>query len=253
MVKKVIKYGLLCTTVFAASAIYHLPASVVLSYAPMPREVALDGTTGTIWQGSAQNVRFQQYSIGDVSWQFSWSSLLTLSPEYSLRFGRGSTLGLSGRGNLGVSMSGAYLENVLTSIPADTVVQYAPIPVPIKAGGQLELAIRSLNYASPWCSSGDGSLSWSAGYIESPIGSLGLGPTIVDLGCEDSVLSASGSQSSNQVLSEFSATVTPNRQYQTQAWFKPESEFPTNMRQQLSWLGNPDSEGRYSFNYQGRF
>lgn len=59
MVKKVIKYGFLCTTVFAASAIYHLPASVVMSYAPMPRELALDGTTGTIWQGNAQNVRFQ--------------------------------------------------------------------------------------------------------------------------------------------------------------------------------------------------
>ncbi len=160
---------------------------------PYARELALDGTTGTIWQGNAQNVRFQQYSIGDVSWQFSWSSLLTLSPEYSVRFGRGSTLGLSGRGNLGVSMSGAYLKNVLASIPADTVVQYAPIPVPIKAGGQLELAIKSLNYASPWCGSGDGSLSWNAGYIESPIGSLGLGPTIVDLSCDDSVLSAAGS------------------------------------------------------------
>lgn len=90
-------------------------------------------------------------------------------------------------------------------------------------------------------------------YIESPIGSLGLGPTIVDLSCADSVLSAAGSQNSNQVSSEFSASVTPNRQYQSQAWFRPESEFPTNMRQQLRWLGNPDGEGRYSFNYQGRF
>ncbi|GAL23191.1 general secretion pathway protein N [Vibrio maritimus] len=67
------------------------------------------------------------------------------------------------------------------------------------------------------------------------------------------MLSAKGSQSSNQVSSEFSASVTPNRQYQSEAWFKPEDEFPNGMRQQLSWLGNPDGQGRYSFNYQGRF
>ncbi|NOH29348.1 type II secretion system protein N [Vibrio mediterranei] len=251
--KRVIKYALLCTSVFTASAIYHLPASVALSFSPLPQGVFIDGAEGTVWQGRAQNVRFQNYQLGELNWSFSWSSLLTLSPEYAVRFGRGSALGLSGKGNVGISFSGPYVETLLASISADTVLQYSPMPVPVSAGGQLELAIKSLQYQSPWCGTGEGSLSWSAGYIETPVGSLSFGPTIVDLACNDSVLTAKGSQSSKQVSSEFSGQLTPNRQYQSSAWFKPEGDFPATMRQQLSWLGNPDNQGRYSFNYQGRF
>ncbi|SEG50747.1 type II secretion system protein N [Vibrio hangzhouensis] len=251
--KRVTKYALLCTGVFTASAIYHLPARVAISYLPLPIGLSVDGAQGTLWQGSAQDVRFQRYQLGELTWSFSWASLLTFSPEYALRFGRGSALGVAGKGNVGMSFSGPYVDSLLASIPAETALQLAPLPLPVSAGGQLELAINSLQYQAPWCSAGNGSLSWNAGYVETPMGSLRFGPTIVDLACSDSVLSAKGSQSSQQISSEFSGQLSPNRQYQSTAWFKPEGEFPATMRQQLGWLGNPDSQGRYSFNYQGRF
>lgn len=251
--KRAIKYAVVATTVFAASVIYHAPAQVVLSIAPLPPSLVIDGTEGTIWRGRAQNVTYQHQQLGEVSWHFAWSSLLTLSPEYAVRFGRGSALGIAGKGNVGINFSGPYVHTLLASLPAESVLDIYTPPVPVNAGGQFELAIRSLQYQSPWCGSGDGSLSWNAGYVETPVGSLSFGPTVVDLTCNDSVLSAKGGQSSAQVSSEFTGELKPSREYDSQAWFKPGSDFPNSMKQQLKWLGNPDNEGRYSFIYKGRF
>ncbi|NMT18614.1 type II secretion system protein N, partial [Vibrio parahaemolyticus] len=31
------------------------------------------------------------------------------------------------------------------------------------------------------------------------------------------------------------------------------AEFPSSMGEQLKWLGKPNAQGQYEFNYQGRF
>ncbi|MDF5643041.1 type II secretion system protein N, partial [Vibrio parahaemolyticus] len=119
--------------------------------------------------------------------------------------------------------------------------------------GQLELNIRHATYAAPWCKNGEGTLVWNASGIQSPVGSLDLGPVIADINCQDSVLTATGEQSSEQVSAAFSAELMPNQRYSTKAWFKPGAEFPSSMGEQLKWLGKPNAQGQYEFNYQGRF
>lgn len=251
--KRVIGYVVVFSCVFIGSAVYHTPANVVINYAPLPKSIVIDGAEGTIWQGRAQQVQYQNWSLGQVSWDFDWMSLVKLSPEFALRFGRGSNIGLSGKGNAGISTSGPYVSALVASIPAEQVMQFAPsLPVPISLTGQLELAIKSATYQAPWCSQGEGSVTWNEGLAETPLGSLSFGHTVVDLKCQQNTISATGIQNSSQVTSGVTAQLTPNRQYQAQAWFKPAAQFPNGMSQQLSWLGNPDVQGRYSFNYQGK-
>ncbi|MDW1631748.1 type II secretion system protein N, partial [Vibrio sp. Y176] len=80
-----------------------------------------------------------------------------------------------------------------------------------------------------------------------------LGPVIADLKCQDSVLTASGEQTSTQVSSAFSAELMPNQRYSTKAWFKPGADVPSSMGEQLKWLGQPNAQGQYEFDYKGRF
>ncbi|TOM91066.1 general secretion pathway protein GspN, partial [Vibrio parahaemolyticus] len=123
-----------------------------------------------------------------------------------------------GRGLVGYSLSdGPYAENLVASIPASKAVEQARLPVPVSVDGQLELNIRHATYAAPWCKTGEGTLVWSASGIQSPVGSLELGPVIADLKCQDSVLTASGEQTSKQVSSAFSAELMPNQRYSTKA------------------------------------
>ncbi len=65
--------------------------------------------------------------------------------------------------------------------------------------------------------------------FKAPVGSLDLGPVIADINCQDSVLTATGEQSSKQVSAAFSAELMPNQRYSTKAWFKPGAEFPSSM------------------------
>ena len=247
-------FGGIFVVFFSASLLLHLPAFFVLKHAPVVRGLNIEGVQGTLWQGSARNIAWQRVNYGSVQWDFQFSKLLQAKAEIAVRFGRDSDMNLSGKGRVGYSMSGAYAENLVASMPAADVMKYAPVmPVPVSTSGQVELTIKHALHAQPWCQSGEGTVAWSGAAVDSPVGSLDLGSVIADITCEDSTLAAKGSQKSVQVDSEFSASVTPNQNYTSAAWFKPGAEFPPAMQSQLNWLGNPDSQGKYQFSYQGRF
>ncbi|WP_319553490.1 type II secretion system protein N [uncultured Vibrio sp.] len=252
--KRVVLYAVIFIVCFSVSLLVGLPVSWVLQHSPTVRGLDIQGPQGTIWQGQASNVRWQRQNLGEVSWDFQWSALLAGKAEFAVRFGRGSDMDVRGRGLVGYGLFGdAYAKDLVASVPAIKVVEQVRLPVPVGVDGQLELNIHHATYASPWCGTGDGTLVWSASGIQSPLGRLDLGPVVADLNCKDSVLTASGEQNSPQVSAAFSAELRPNQRYSTKAWFKPGAEFPSAMGDQLQWLGKPNAQGQYEFDYKGRF
>lgn len=252
--KRAIIYSLIFVLFFSISLLSSIPVSFALNYLPPVRGLTIEGTSGTVWQGSASAIRWQGQNIGEVHWDFQTSQLFTGNVQYALRFGRGSDLNLRGKGLVGYRLSdGAYVENLVASLPAEKVASRIPMPVPLKVEGQVEVNVRHAVYQAPWCASGTGTLVWNASKVATPLGELDLGPVISDFTCENSQLLLKGEQLSPQVSAQFSADVSPNRQYSASAWFKPGAEFPAAMKSQLSWLGNPNGQGQYEFDYQGRF
>ncbi|MEF1308711.1 type II secretion system protein N [Vibrio mytili] len=252
--KRAVLYTGIFVVFFSLSLVMGLPVSWALQQLPTVRGLDIQGAHGSVWQGDATNVRWQRQNLGELNWDFQWSSLFTGKAEFAVRFGRGSAMEVRGRGLVGYSLSdGPYAKNLVASIPAAKVFEQVQLPVPIDAEGQLELNIRHATYVAPWCGTGEGTLVWNASRLQSPMGELDLGPVIADLNCKDSVLTTSGEQKSKQVSAAFSAELMPNQRYSAKAWFKPEAEFPANMRDQLNWLGNPNVKGQYEFDYKGRF
>lgn len=244
---------LLCGAVFLASLIVHIPAALVLSQAPLPPALKISGVSGTLWAGQADSVRWQNLNLGAVEWSLNVSSLLTGELEAHTRFGRGSDLGLSGKGIIGYSLSGqAYAQNLMMSLPADTLLPLMKVPVPVSLDGQLELTLKSFEYAEPYCRSATGSLAWSNGNLISPVGELSPGPVIAQLQCQDNQIKAQGQQQNGQLSAQFSASLNASRSYQAQGWFKPGAEFPQSLIPSLQWMPAPDNQGRYAFRYQGR-
>lgn len=252
--KRVVLYVVIFLSFFSVSLLTGLPVSWVLNQSPGVRGLDIQGAQGSVWQGQASNVSWQRQNLGEVNWDFQWSALLTGKAEFAVRFGRGSDMDMRGRGVVGYGLfSGAYAKNLVASLPAAKVAEQARLPVPVGVEGQLELNIHHAVYASPWCETGEGTLVWNASGIQSPLGNLELGPVVASLSCKDSVLTASGEQQSPQVSAAFSAELMPNQRYSTKAWFKPGAEFPAAMSEQLQWLGNPNPQGQYEFDYKGRF
>lgn len=250
--KRIIGYISVFLLVLLVSLIAHFPAGLLVDQMPKVRGLSIAGVQGTIWQGSVHNVQWQDRSYGQLSWAFQPSQLVKAKLEYQLRFGRDSSIKLTGKGNVGVGLSGFYGENILASMPAENALSYAKLPVPLTVSGQLELAIKQVEYAAPWCKSATGSVVWNPSQVSSPLGTLEFGPLISDITCQDSQLIAKGGQQSDHVSSEFEASLSPDFRYRADGWFKPGATFPQTMAGQLQWLGSPNNQGQYKLNYAGR-
>jgi len=253
-VKKIILSGLFLSGVLATSAIVHVPAQFVVQYAPLPSQLSLVGVEGTLWQGSANQVIWNRKNYGELSWELSPTKLIAASVEANVRFGRGSDMQIQGRGVVGYSASGPYAENLMVSMPVESVLEHAPaLPVPLELNGQVELSLRSYSYAAPYCQAAEGSVVWNTDVVNSPLASLFIGPVIAQFNCQDSKIALTAEQNSEQVSSSADVTLEANRNYAVTAWFKPEGDFPNELAQQLKWLPNQaNAEGKFPFTFQGR-
>ncbi|HIF9462062.1 type II secretion system protein N [Photobacterium damselae] len=239
--------------VFIASAIAHIPASWVWQQAPAVPGLTVTGISGTVWQGRADKVSWQQQSFGQAYWDVNVLDLLTAKVSADVRFGQGSDMALRGRGEVGYTLSGGpYAKQLMVSLPAQQALNYAKLPIPLTATGHLELALQEYQFAVPYCKGLTGTLTWSQPKVGTPMGDLALGQAKADLRCVKGNLQASVKQSSADVSSEWSATLDQRQNYQVSGWFKPGANFPTALGSQLKWLGNPDSKGQYRINQQGR-
>jgi len=254
-VKKIILSALLLISILATSALVHLPAQFIIMYAPLPTALTLTGVEGTLWQGSVHQLKWQQQNFGSVTWQLNVTKLLAGKLEAQVRFGRGSDIGVQGRGIVGYSTQGAYAQNLLASMPVEQAMTFAPsLPIPLDLTGQLELSLRDYHYATPYCQRGEGTLVWNTDKLVTPMAELNIGPVVAELSCQQNVIKAQGEQNSADVSSGFTAELNVNQSYTASAWFKPEASFPDNLKQQLQWLPTQaDSEGKYPFSYQGRW
>ncbi|PSU88340.1 type II secretion system protein N [Photobacterium kishitanii] len=238
--------------VFIASLVAHIPASWVWQHAPKINGLALEGITGTPWQGTAVNVRWQNQTFGRLHWDMRLGRLLHGELAFDVRFGQGSEWQLQGQGLVGYSSAGPFAEKLLLSMPAAQAVSQAQLPVPITVKGNLELTVRDYHYAAPYCKTLDATLAWVQGAAETPMGTIKPGPVFADLNCANGAVVAKIKQASDDVSSDWQANLATNQQYKLQGWFKPGAQFPAELAKQLKWLGEPNTKGQYKLNYSGR-
>lgn len=106
---------------------------------------------------------------------------------------------VTGRGVVGYSMSGPYAENLIASLPVEKILELTPpMPVPVELTGQVELSIKSMVYAVPYCQTGEGSVVWSTDKVITPLDELSVGPVVVDFSCQDSQITLKGDQTVNR-------------------------------------------------------
>lgn len=242
--------------VFGLSALVHMPASFVYhtlgQYAAIPAQLRVDGIQGTLWQGRAAQVRWQRYDLGAVNWSLDIGALFSGRLQAQVRVGQGGGL-VVGRGTLGLNRQGAFAQNVVASLSVEQILPWLPRPpVPLDVQGQVEFNIQHWDYQAPWCRSAKGSVVLNTQGVGTPIAELTTGPVVAPFTCQDSALSVAGNQQSDQVESAFTLDLTPDRRYQTRAWFTPQSNFPPALQEQLKWLPAP-TDGKYAFEYGGRW
>ncbi|CAM3739582.1 Type II secretion system protein N [Vibrio aerogenes CECT 7868] len=250
--KKVIASVMGVFLIFCMSLVVHLPAAFVLKFVQLPRGVELASPQGTIWHGHLQQIRWQRQSLGTFDWQIHPLDLFTGRLFASVKFGRQSDLHIQGRGGVGASFQGRpFLEDFHFSVPAQTIADHAPLPVPATAEGLVNVSIKAYVFREPFCEKANVDFIWENAQVSLMAQSLPLEKVSAGMTCESNKITVKGKQRSQVLMSEYSVTMDANRKYQLNGWLQPAPGFPESLEKMLKMGLRADGQGRYNFRFDG--
>jgi len=228
-----------------------LPAKLALSYISLPTNITITQVEGTVWQGEAKRVSFNNIDVEDVRWDTSVLALLTGSAQVYVEFGRGKN-SLRGSGELGYSSAGAYAQEFTVSASSEWLVAASNIPLPVTTKGSVKLTIAEMQQGQPWCEQLDGKLSWSNAAIESLLGNVEIDSAVANLTCDNGAIVANIKQGSNQLKLSGIAKLENKGKYTLSAVLVPSNELPKSIRSNLRYVGKENAKGEYKIYYAGR-
>ncbi|MFD2165434.1 type II secretion system protein N [Thalassotalea euphylliae] len=225
-----------------------IPASIATAWFSAPKHMSIGNVYGTVWGANIDAIKYQNFLIHDVKSELSALSLLMIAPSTSLTFGDALLGGPQGHADITLSSSGISLENTQVTIAASEIVPYLPLPIPVEAFGQVTLELTELAIVDNQCQAAKGVLTWNRAAVTSLEQTVELGGFTADIRCQDSKLALAVSPD-NKLGLEYVALIGIDGKTSGQGYLTPGADFPAQWRQGLSFIGNPDSQGRYALNF----
>lgn len=225
------------------------PVSWWLKLLPLPPQLQLGATSGTLWQGEVSAAQYQQLQFDRIRWQLQGWQLLRGKLAFSLQSGslqQSNVPYLSAVASYG--LGGAALDNSLISLPVSSLVPLLPLPLPVDASGELVLDITQYRQGQPWCTSLTGSASWQNARLQTPTGSwLDLQQLFGTLSCDSGTVALT-TDGANVLGLDIKAVINAE-QLLVNGTLKPEPSLPEEVHQAMQFLGKPDAKGRYRLSF----
>ncbi len=238
--------GMVGAAVFIGVGIATLPASLLVSR--LPPDLKVEGVSGTVWNGGADEIRLRGTALGSFSWRAEPAALLGGELAFRIEISRPDGYV---RGRLAAAAGGALtgreleIELPLNALHPDTQDWQ----------GSLHGTVQSVRLEQGWPVALVGSLQTS-----------GLKPPGSDLPIGDYALDFDGrSDTPTQLLGRVRDVAAPlvvrgqlvlrrQRSFELTGEVTPRPEAPPDMRQAVSFLfGAPDAAGRWTFKFEGSF
>lgn len=240
------------TAIFLSSYIAFLvantPLALVINNIQLPKNITLQGVSGSIWQGGIVRVTINNNAIERVKTTVSFWSLFSLSPSIQVAFGDAMLSGPEGKFNLTVSSEQLALTEVELFISANDIAKQLPLPIPLSAQGNVELFLSELvivtgNQLS--CLKAQGDVSWSRAGVVALEQNIKLGKFSAEISCNKGNLVTKVSPKNNLGLSFDGVLSLATQKVSGNGYLKPGAKFPSQLRSALSFIGRPDNQGRY--------
>ncbi|WP_422472955.1 type II secretion system protein N [Endozoicomonas sp. ALB032] len=248
--KKIISLAALAVVSYSVFLLAGLPAAFVWRHAPNMSGIELEGLSGSVWSGSAQELTINGIELQEVSWDFQPSALLTGKVSADLEVGDNLSA-VVGQATVTYSPQGVMVEDLEADVSAGWLQQLAAMPVPATARGNINLVVDSLVYEEGRCVELDGRMEWERGRISSPLGNVELGKADADLTCKGNTLEGKISQSSEFLTTDAVFSFNLNGSYSLNGKVSEGEALPETMKDGMKFLGRPDSQGRFPLTFRG--
>jgi general secretion pathway protein N len=233
---------LLAGTVFfllalAGFLVATLPARYALQFLPANIPLQVHGADGTLWNGHAQQVVWDHYPIGEVSWKLhALPLLLGRANAYLTIKGQG----INAKGNVT-----AYRDQTLELDNALVTADLTRLPLPrhlmATPGGNAIADIQHATIQNRWPTTLDARIDWKPARVLSPM-ELELGTATLQVSGKDGKLDGE-LQSQGALKATGKLSLTQNGAFSANIKITPTNKTPRELRDMLPMVGRPDSKG----------
>ncbi len=244
------------TAIFLSSYMVFLlastPLALVINNVKLPKNIVLQGISGSIWHGEIGKVIINNSEIEQVKTAVSFWSFFSLSPNVQVTFGDAMSSGPEGQLSLTLSSEQLTLTEVEIFMSANDIAKQLPLPIPLSAQGNVELFLSELVITTGpqlSCSKAEGELLWSRAGVVALEQNIKLGKFTTAISCNQGKLLAKVSPKNNLGLSFDGVLTLATQKVSGNGYLKPGAKFPSQLRSTLSFIGRPDNQGRYQLRF----
>lgn len=249
--KKAVIYTVIGLFAYCGFLIRSVPAAFVWQHIPALPGLELNGLSGTLWQGEAQEINIQGISLSQLSWEFQSSALLRGNLALNISVGR-TRSPLSGRAQLAFDGNNLSISDLFVRSSLEHLQSQSPVALPAEATGHLNLTASRLVLNQNGCQSLSGQLRVQQGTIISPVAQLDVGHIDSSLSCANNGFRINATQQSSMFESTGVINLAMNGRYQLESHVTPTESTPTNIIQGLAFIGEDQGEGSYVLSFNGR-
>lgn len=243
------RYLLIGVAAYAVVLIAKLPAAVAYPWVQgVLRPLAVSGLQGSVWSGSAANVRYQQMNLGEVGWTLRPLSLLGGAVGADLTVD--GPLG-QGHGIAGVGLSGdGFVDDFAGKVSAAAVAPLVKLQA-ARPEGRIELNITHLQLNGRIPVEAEGEVTWSQARVAIPQ-PVDLGSFSATLSTDaEGVRAALRDQKSPLVLDAV-LVLKGDGSYRLSGRVSAKSDAPTQLHNLLRGAGVRRPGGALPLNFTGR-
>ena len=228
-----------------------IPAKVIVALMPLPDDVKIVNVTGTLWRGTASHIDVMGKSFDQINWALNPWTLMLGKVKVDLRIGSKATP-FQSNGNIQIGFSGIGISELTLNTNAGFLFGDQRLPFRTQAQGELALHIVSFSQGKPLCQQLQGTALLHHINVNNQFGDFPLGELKFRLGCDQGQIVLTTKESDNRLGLTGSAIIGDGNRYKVAAKLKPVSTLPDTIINNLYYLGQPDDQGYYSINYQGK-
>lgn len=238
---------------FLLTSFTQLPAKLVLDQLPIGIPLRFHNVTGTLWQGFASHVTWQQLSLRNVQWDLQWRALL--GGQLGLTWQAQPAAGGSAKGTCGISLSRQITctDLEIIALPAQAATPYLQryrIPA---LRGTFQAQLATLTWQAGTIPRITGQLEWrDAGSSLTPqtFGNYRIMLTTDDDGTQQATFHSAPDAA---FTVGGTARLQTTGDYQISFDLTPDASVPTPIIQGLGMvLGTPPTDGRFHLENQGK-
>jgi general secretion pathway protein N len=242
--KKWFAYGAVFLSVYLIFLVATMPASWLISFVKLPKNIQVSELSGTVWQSNAKQVRINGVEVNTVNSELSFLSLLMFNPEIILNFGGALVRGPEGKLTASDLFTQIKITDLDINIAANQIAEKLNLAIPMQAHNFIDIKVSEFVLGKPICQQMSGSITWKKAAVTALSEKVKLGTLSADLACEKGALTFTIAPKNNLGLS-FTAYLRNMKKVTGNGFLKPGAKFPEKIKPVLSFIGKRDNQGRY--------